>query len=232
MQEERVRHIMTEAVLSVGINEPVSEVLRLFANYPVHHMPVVDDTEVKGMLSSADMLKLEFFLSKSPTPAAAALLLDKFRIDTMMRQPVISASPDDTIADAASRMVTHAIHALPVVTEENHLLGIVTTTDVMQALLHGIGVNSKPGPQEAQRKPSELQMRSAVEAAQSATLNGTDTSGVASSMLYLRERNTLLEQLREDVARYVHGGQDERLHARLLKDLERLGQQSELAVPL
>jgi hypothetical protein len=51
-------------------------------------------------------------------------------------------------------------------------------------------------------------------------------------MLYLRARNALLEQLRQDVARYIHGAQDERLHTQLLNDLDRLGQQpSELSIP-
>jgi predicted transcriptional regulator len=41
VQDVRIRHIMTQAVLSVSVSEPVTEVLRLFANYPVHHLPVV-----------------------------------------------------------------------------------------------------------------------------------------------------------------------------------------------
>jgi CBS domain-containing protein len=152
----------------------------------------------------------------------------------MMRRPVITAGLDDTIADAASRMATHGIHALPVINENSHLLGIVTSTDIMQALLHGIGLKPRPERREAKRELTELEMRRAIEAAESATLSGTDTDGVAASMLYLHERNAMLEALRQDVARYLHG-QDERLHARLVKHIERLsqtGQQIELSIPL
>lgn len=232
MQNERVRHIMTESVLSIGIHEPVTEVLRLFASHPVHHLPVVDESGLKGMLSSADVLKLEHFVPKFGSQASAAVSNDRFRIATMMRQPVITASLDDTIADAASRMVTHGIHALPVVNDDNRLLGIVTTTDIMQAILHGIGLKSAPVRDSANRKPSELQMRRAIESAESVVLNGADTDGVAASMLYLRERNALLEELREKVARYLRGGQEERLHTVLLKDIDRLEQQAELSMQL
>ena len=233
--EERVRHIMTEAVLSIDIHEPVSEAMRLFASYPVHHLPVVDESRIKGMLSSADILKLEYFLPKSGAPASAVLLNERFRIGTLMRQPVITANLDDTIADAASRMVTHAIHALPVVNVSNELLGIVTTTDIMQALLHGIGVKAASVQHEAKHKPTELEMRRATEAAETATLHGTDTDGVAAAMLYLKERNALLEALRRNVARYIREGQNERLHSSLVKDLDRLaqsGQEVELPTPL
>jgi CBS-domain-containing membrane protein len=59
MLDERVRHIMTEAVRSIGVHEPITEALRFFANYPLHHLPVVDGSELKGVVSSADMLELE-----------------------------------------------------------------------------------------------------------------------------------------------------------------------------
>lgn len=235
MQNERVRHIMTESVLSIGIHEPVTEALRLFAAYPLHHLPVVDSSALRGMLSSADMLKLEYFLPRTGAQASAVLMNDRFRIETLMRQPVITARLDDTIAEAAGRMVTHAIHALPVVDADNHLLGIVTTTDIMQALLHGMGLKASSEQDEARHNPSDLEMRRAVEAAEAAMLHGTDADGVAASMLYLQQRNAGLEALRKNVARYLHGGQDERLHARLVKEVNGLaepGQETDLAVPL
>ncbi len=47
----------------------------------------------------------------------------------------------------------------------------------------------------------------------------------AASMLFLHERNALLEELRKNMARYLHGGQNERLHACLVKDIQRLDRQ-------
>lgn len=228
MQQEHVRRIMSEAVLSIGVHEPVAEALRLFAGYPLHHLPVVDESGVIGMLSSADMLKLEHFIPRSGSQAAAAILNDRFPIEKLMRRPVISARPDDTIADAAASMATHGIHALPVVNEDNRLVGIVTTTDIVGALLHGI--RPRPGPElcTTRRQPTELEMRHAIAAAESATLNGTDADGIAALLLYLHERYALLEELRQNVTRYLRSGQDEQLHARLLQDIDRLDRQAEL----
>ena len=222
MQRERIRRIMSEAVLSIGVDEPVSEALRLFADYPLHHLPVVDQSGLAGMLSSADMLKLQHFMPKLDTQAAAALLNDRFRIESMMRRPVISAGPDDTIADAAASMATHGVHALPVVNEDNRLVGIVTTTDIVGALLHGIRPRPEPGQHSARRQPTELEVRHAIEAAESATLNGTDTNGIAAWALYLHQRNALLDELRQNVARYLRSGQDEQLHTRLLQEVDQL----------
>jgi CBS domain-containing membrane protein len=222
--DERVRHIMTAAVLSIDLHQPITEVLRLFATHTLHHLPVVDGLELKGMLSSADLLKLKHFVPKSGDLASATLLNDRFKIATMMNRPVVAAKLDDTIADAAARMASHGVHALAVIDENSHLAGIITTTDIMQALLHGMGRKRSSEPLERTHKPNELEMRRAVEAAESATQNGTDTDGVAATMLQLRDRNALLEELRQDVARYLHAGQDERMHTRLVRGLERLGQ--------
>jgi CBS domain-containing protein len=235
MQNERVRHIMTAEVRSIDVGESITEAMRLFASYPVHHLPVVDGARLRGILSTADMLKLEYFLPKSGAQASAALLNNRFKIEKLMRSPVFTAALDDTIADAALCMVTHAVHALPVVNESNNLLGIVTTTDIMQALLHGIGVKTTSEQSDSNPKPTELVMRRAIEAANSATLHRTDPDGVAASMLYLNERNGLLETLRVDVARYINSGQDERLHSNVIKDLDKLAQRAqtvELAIPL
>ncbi len=235
MHDERVRHVMVEAVVSIDIHEPVTEALRLFAEYPLHHLPVIDKSGLRGILSSADMLKLEFFLPKGGAKAPAAMLNDRFRIDTLMRSPVVTASPDDLISEAATRMAAHAVHALPVVNERNQLLGMVTTTDIMHALLHGIGLKPRSGLEDAIHKPGEFEMRRALEAAETATLEGNDADGIAAAMLYLHRRNALLESLRQDIARYMLVGQDERLHTRLLKALDRsaeAGQSVEFEVPL
>ena len=234
MQNNQVGHIMTSAVLSVDIKEPITEAIRLFAYYPVHHLPVVDKSRIVGMLSTADMLKLEYFVPKGSIPAATALVNEKFSIDKLMRSPVITATPHDTIADAASRMSSHGIHALPVVNESNHLIGIVTTTDIMNALLNGIvGRGEKPPKPEMEIKaPTEHRLGHAIEAARGSLINGSDEHGVAASALYLHERNALLETLRHDVERYLRNGQDERLHTQLLKDIDKLDQQQHAALAL
>jgi CBS domain-containing protein len=223
MRDCRVRHIMTAEVVSIEVHEPVTELIRLFASYPVHHLPVIEQGEVRGMVSSADMLKFESFIPKSGVMTSAALLNERFKIKIIMRQPVVTAAPDDTIEDAASRMVSHGVHALPVVNETRHLIGIVTTTDIMQALLHGIGLRSARDQTEVRRTPSELELRGALDAAERSTVDGTDTQGVGAALLYVQQRNERLEQLRQNVARYLHGGaEDAQLHSRLMKNIELL----------
>jgi CBS domain-containing protein len=56
-----------------------------------------------------------------------------FSLDAIMSTNVISVRPDDTLATARSLMSEHRIHHLPVVEDGDHLVGLLTQTDVLAA---------------------------------------------------------------------------------------------------
>jgi len=221
-----VNRLMTEPVLSVDVSAPVSEALRLFAEYPVHHLPVVSDGTLVGMLSTADVMKLEGFLPRNGK-AGQEYLDQRFRIDMLMRRPPVSVQPHQSAEVVARLMVTHAIHALPVVNTQDKLLGIVTTTDMMHAALNaarregGEHTDSAPDLSSIQLKPCPGAMENAMHAAREQALAQQDPNGIAQALLYLHQRVTSLEELRRVVRRYLTAGQDEILHAMMVKALER-----------
>ena len=103
------------------------------------------------------------------------------------------------------------------------------------ALLHGIGTGSGAAARDPEHRPGELEMRRAVAAARNSVLQGHDADAVAAGMLYLHQRNGVLESLRRKIARYLQVGQDERLHASLLRELEcstQPGETAALELPL
>lgn len=123
-----VNRIMTEPVLTVGANELLEEVLRLSTEY--HHLPVVEDGHVVGMLSSADIARLKFFLPP-PGPAREALLRRRWQVRRIMRSPAITVTEHESAQRAAELMVDNGIHSLPVVNSKGALIGIVTMTDTL-----------------------------------------------------------------------------------------------------
>jgi CBS domain-containing protein len=133
--DDGIVKIMTTAVLSIGRSERAGAAWRLFRDYPLHHLPVVDGSQVVGMLSSADLMKIEHLLPRGVTDPQG-WLDQRMRVADLVRRPVITIADTATIADAAASMARHGIHALPVVNTGGHLLGIVTTTDVMHGLLN------------------------------------------------------------------------------------------------
>lgn len=94
-----VNRIMTRSVITIGPEESANALMRLFAAHAVHHIPVVEGRRVVGMGSSADMMKLEFFLPSSGA-AHNAPLQDRWRAQTIMRSPAISVTEHQSVQSA------------------------------------------------------------------------------------------------------------------------------------
>jgi len=231
--DEPVSRIMTEAVVAIEIDRPASEVLDCFLQYPIHHLPVVRGGRLVGMLSSADVMKLEFFMPRA-TSDTARFLDSRVTIERLMRTPVISAGPATSIAEAAERMVEVGVHAIPVVDEEDRVLGLVTTTDVIRSLLHGAprrGVvpasrmPEDPPTEESQeeceyhRKPTDPECRIALRTATELHVEERDPRFLGKTLLYLDQRRSRLEKVLMLADRFLRAGQDEQTHALLLKSI-------------
>ena len=84
-----VNRIMLRPVLSVGANELLEEALRLFTGHAGHDLPVVEDGRVVGVLSSADIARVKFFL-RSLGPVSEALLKQRWQVRRIMRPPPVT----------------------------------------------------------------------------------------------------------------------------------------------
>jgi CBS domain-containing protein len=222
---------MTEAVVAIEVGRPVSEVLDCFLHYPIHHLPVVRLGKLVGMLSSVDVMKLEFFVPKSAVDRAS-LLDERLTIAELMQQPVLSLKPSASVAEAAERMIEAGVHAAPVLDEAGHVLGIVTTSDVIRSLLHGpprrgevpVSPVTPPLPAEDaqervvyRRRPTSEEYATALRTAEVLHVEARDPRHLGKAMLYLDQRRGLLEKVLELADRFLRTGQDEQTHALLLK---------------
>ena len=101
----------------------------------MRHLPVVSGEKIVGILSMTDLARISFVDSYDP---------DNFTVDTsvyslfsleqiMVRNPK-RISPEATVKDAAELFLEAEFHALPVV-EDEKLIGILTTTDLLKYLL-------------------------------------------------------------------------------------------------
>jgi CBS domain-containing protein len=228
---EPISRIMTEAVVVIDADRPVSEVLDCFYQYPIHHLPVVRDGRLVGMLSSADVLKLESFVPKG-TVDRTSYLDQRVRIEQLMRTPVMSALANESIADAAERLVGAGVHSLPVVDDKDRVLGIVTTTDIIRGLLHGPPRNgAMPARRTAgavhlgttsdnlitRQRPADDEYATALHTAEVLHVEERDPRHLGKTLLYLDQRRRNLEKVLELADRFLLTGQDEQVHALLLK---------------
>ena len=114
--DEPVSRIMTETVVVIDADQPISEAYACFFQYPINHLPVVSEGRLAGMLSSADVRKFELVVPKSAADRAR-YLDERFTIRQLMRTPVHSLKPQVGVGAAGEMLIRTGVHAAPVVDE-------------------------------------------------------------------------------------------------------------------
>jgi CBS domain-containing membrane protein len=125
---------MTFPVITLKKSDNLETAERLFRKYHIRHIPVVTDDVIVGMLSYTDLLRLSFADITENNEDADVLVYNMFTIKQVMKKAIVSVSSSDSIKDVAEILATKEFHALPVV-DNNKLVGIVTTTDLIKYLL-------------------------------------------------------------------------------------------------
>lgn len=122
----RVEEIMSTAVRSVAPELAAEEAHALMRHHALHHLVVMDGDQVVGVISSEDLGGSRGLRTRR----------DRRVADLMSPKPV-TAPPDMTVRRAANLMRGRTIGCLPVV-EDDRLLGIVTTSDLIELIGRGI----------------------------------------------------------------------------------------------
>jgi len=131
-----IQQLMTPAaeLETVHVEQPLSKVRQLLADTTVHHVPVVSGDKIIGLISATDMLKMTFTAYGGDERSFDAYLDHEFTIDGVMTKSLITLNKDQSIRDAAELLAEGTFHSLPVVDEEDKLVGMVTSTDLIKHL--------------------------------------------------------------------------------------------------
>ncbi|MFI8930719.1 CBS domain-containing protein [Streptomyces sp. NPDC053474] len=149
MKHSKVGSVMTSDVVTATYNTPFKEVAQLLACHRISGLPVVEsDGHVIGVLSETDLMVHQAEAVDPNAPprtipwrkllpgARQRTLKARARIaGLLMSQPALTVYADDTIAEAARAMAKHRVERLPVVDDEDRLVGIVTRRDLLQVFL-------------------------------------------------------------------------------------------------
>ncbi|MFH7597902.1 CBS domain-containing protein [Streptomyces racemochromogenes] len=134
MKSLKVADLMTDEVVSAAPGTAFKDVAKLLAQYDISGVPVLDDEDrVAGVVSQTDVLAHAGPGSDAPpgdgTPARPTTAGE------VMSAPAVTVSADTTAADAARLMTRRGVERLPVVDEEDRLVGIITRRDLLRMFL-------------------------------------------------------------------------------------------------
>lgn len=122
----RVRDFMSRDVQTIVERAPAYVALARMRARKIRHLVVLDDVGVAGIVSERDL-----------GGRAADRLTRGLTVGELMSKPVVTIEPDATARQAARRLRGRTIGCLPVM-EGRKLLGIVTTSDLLDLVGRGL----------------------------------------------------------------------------------------------
>ncbi len=130
-----ISEIMTRDVITVTPEDNMSSVDAIFKKHNIHHIPVVDkNSKVVGLISSTDYNKLlntfTFFKNKKSEDYNKAVMRSLLVEDVMTKQ-VATLQESHSIMVAVGIFNENLFHAIPVIDDEQKLIGIITTFDLI-----------------------------------------------------------------------------------------------------
>lgn len=134
-RREKVANIMTTDVQTVNVTNSLQEANSLFNKHNIRHIPVVSGDKLIGILSHTDILRISFGNTFGEDQQGGdEAIFDMLSINQVMKHSPVTVSPEDTLKEAAEILAEREFHALPVVDNEK-LVGIITTTDIIKYFL-------------------------------------------------------------------------------------------------
>jgi CBS domain-containing membrane protein len=130
-----VSRIMTAKVTTVSPTDTMDTVRQLLEKGGFHHLPVVEERRLVGLISYTDYLRLiRNVFSNNQEARVNERILQATLVKDVMTEHLLCLSPNDTVETALRIFKANHFHSLPIVNEHMHLLGIVTTMDLMRVL--------------------------------------------------------------------------------------------------
>ena len=117
----KVREAMTGRPRYVTPDTPISQVAEVMEADDIGAVPVLEGEQLRGMVTDRDIVIRAIAKGKDPIGMP---------VREIFSREVISVGPDDDLSNALQLMADHQVRRLPVVDEDNRLVGIVSQADV------------------------------------------------------------------------------------------------------
>lgn len=117
---------MTTKIIYVSQDDTLMKVESIFDEFAIHHILVVENGQLKGIISKNDILGIyQTHAEKNTVPDRSQI-----KVASFMTEDPICLDVDDTIGLAADIFLSNKIHSVPVVNGDE-LAGIITNHDLM-----------------------------------------------------------------------------------------------------
>lgn len=122
MMNEKVKSIMIADPITIKANDSLEDAKEILKKYRIEHLPVIDnERKLVGIISYYDIWELD-------KPFEEYV---KIKVGDVMTTHVVKLRADDKVGSVAELFLENLFEAIPIVDDENVLVGIVTVIDMI-----------------------------------------------------------------------------------------------------
>lgn len=120
----KVRDHMTDRPRCVTPETPVVEAAQLMAAEDVGSLPILEDDTLIGVVTDRDIVVRAVAQQKNP---------QGMPVREVASRELVTVRPDEDLSEALKLMAFNQVRRLPVVDEDNNLVGVLAQADVASA---------------------------------------------------------------------------------------------------
>ena len=117
----KVREVMTDRPRCVTLETPVSEAAELMESEDIGSLPVLEGEQLAGMITDRDIVIRAVAKGKDPRGMP---------VREVASRELVTVYADDDLSNALKKMATEQVRRLPVIDEDNRLVGVLAQADV------------------------------------------------------------------------------------------------------
>ncbi len=122
----RIGAVMEKEFVTVRETDPIENVLKIMTEKKANGLPVVNEHNLLiGMVVKADIFR--FMIQPGH--------IESCPVDWVMAKDVVSVHPDESVREAADKLLSNHIVAMPVV-ENSKVVGVVSVEDLLRYYSH------------------------------------------------------------------------------------------------
>ena len=125
----RVENYMSIAPITIRDDAVYWKAFNIMQEKDLHHIPVVNENNaLVGLIARRDLKIAAMHFKEVPV-----------EVSEVMHSPVVTISPGELLSEAAKKMIDKRIGGLPVLDTNGQIVGILTETDLLRALIDQLG---------------------------------------------------------------------------------------------
>ena len=121
----QVESYMSHAPITLRNDTDYWKASEIMREKDLHHIPVVNENDkIVGILTRRDLRIAAMHFGEAHV-----------EVSEVMHSPVVTIAPDEPLAEAAQQMVDNRFGGLPVLDDNDRIVGILTEPDLLRALI-------------------------------------------------------------------------------------------------